>query len=84
MSELKGSKTEQNLITALLVNLRRIPNINTMLHRPKRTVMCRFPGFLRKLPPMKRSMPKSGLSCCMTTLCPKPSKPEGRRRGRKF
>ena len=34
--ELKGSKTEQNLWAALLVNLRHVINIRTMLLKQKR------------------------------------------------
>lgn len=67
--DLKGSKTEKNLQTALRVSLRLILSTNIMQVQPKG--YNQIGAILPKLPVMKKSMPNYGLRHCMAALFPR-------------
>lgn len=61
--ELKGSKTEANLQAAFAGESQARNKYSYYASKAKRTAMYRLPTSLKRLPPMKRNMRKSGSSC---------------------
>ena len=60
--ELKGSKTEENLLAAFAGESEARISILIMLQKQEKKDMFRLPIFLKKLQQMKKSMQKYGLN----------------------
>ena len=74
MTELKGTKTEQNLMTAFAGESQAHTKYQYYASQAKKRCYVQIARILRKQRPMKRSTPKFGSSCCMMALCRKLSK----------
>ena len=62
--ELKGSKTEQNLLTAFAGESQARNKYTYYASKAKRKVTTRLQRFLKRLQTMRKSTQKSGLNSC--------------------
>ena len=74
MTELKGTKTEQNLMTAFAGESQAHTKYQYYASQAKKDGYVQIARILRKPQLMKRNTPKFGSSCCMMALCRKQSK----------
>ena len=65
MENLKGTKTEKNLMEAFAGESQARNNILTMLLRQEKMVLNKLPQFLKKLLIMKKNMQNYGLKSFM-------------------
>lgn len=72
--ELKGSKTEANLMTAFAGESQARNKYTYYASKAKKRDTTKSAIFLKKPPTTKKSMPKSGLSSCTTGTFPAPKK----------
>ena len=68
MKELKGTKTEKNLMEAFAVNHRLVTSTLTLPQRQKKMAMCKLQLSLKKLPTTKRNTLKCGSNSLKAVL----------------
>ena len=72
MKDIKGTKTEANLMTAFAGESQARNKYTYYASKARKDGYNQLPSCLRKPPTTKRSTPRSGSSCSTTAKCPPP------------